>query len=75
MTDDSTYPQDQQEAPKPNPDLQALDRLVGIFEKKLLHAAVAVHSNSFQNFLLRQNLGNKARSRCQTSRTSKSEIS
>jgi hypothetical protein len=29
MTDDSSYPQDQQETPKPNPDLQALDRLVG----------------------------------------------
>jgi hypothetical protein len=32
MADDSTYPQDQQEAPKPNPDLQALDRLVGTWK-------------------------------------------
>jgi hypothetical protein len=32
VTDDSTYPQDQQEAPKPNPDLQALDRLVGTWK-------------------------------------------
>jgi hypothetical protein len=32
VTDDSTYPQDQQETPKPNPDLQALDRLVGTWD-------------------------------------------
>jgi hypothetical protein len=32
MTDDSSYPQDQQETPKPNPDLQALDRLVGTWK-------------------------------------------
>jgi hypothetical protein len=32
VTDDSTYPQDQQEAPEPNPDLQALDRLVGTWK-------------------------------------------
>jgi hypothetical protein len=32
MTDDSSYPQDQQETPTPNPDLQALDRLVGTWK-------------------------------------------
>jgi hypothetical protein len=56
MTDDGTYPRDQQEAPGPSPDLQALDRLVGTWNVSGGAEGTVVYEWLEGNFFLLQHV-------------------